>query len=93
MNDLEKFNTIKVNKLCYNCFKGDHFTSKCKSKITCFKKSFMNISRKIKGIEVRKEERKILNKIQTSKGKSKKFSQLQASPKSLQRRFLCKYYH
>ena len=32
MNDLEKFNTIKSNKLCYNCFRGDNFTSKCKSK-------------------------------------------------------------
>ena len=30
MNDLEKFNTIKANKLCCNCFQGDHFTSKCK---------------------------------------------------------------
>ena len=30
MNDLEKFNTVKANKLCYNCFQGDHFMSKCK---------------------------------------------------------------
>ena len=34
MNDLEKFNTIKSNKLCYNCFRGDNLTSKCKSKNT-----------------------------------------------------------
>ena len=32
MNDLEKLNTIKKNKLCQNCFQGDHFMSKCKSK-------------------------------------------------------------
>ena len=37
MNDLEKFKTIRANKLCFNCFQGDHFTSKCKSKNTCFK--------------------------------------------------------
>ena len=37
MNDLERFNTIKANRLCYNCFQGDHFISKCKSKNTCFK--------------------------------------------------------
>ena len=37
MNDLEKFNTLKANKLCHNCFQGDHFMSKDKSKNTCFK--------------------------------------------------------
>ena len=34
MSDLEKFNTIKTNKLCYNCFQRNHFTLKCKSKNT-----------------------------------------------------------
>ena len=37
MNDLEKFNTIKANKLCHDSFQRDHFTSRCKSKHTCFK--------------------------------------------------------
>ena len=37
MNDLEKFNTIKANKLCHDSFQRDHFTSRCKSKNTCFK--------------------------------------------------------
>ena len=39
---------------------------------------FTNISRKIKGVEVRKEEKKFPNKIQTSKGKRTKISHLQA---------------
>ena len=34
---LEKFNSVKRKKLCYNCLRDDHFTSKCKSKNTCFK--------------------------------------------------------
>ena len=37
MNDLEKLNTIKANKLCHDCFQRDHFMSRCKSKNTCFK--------------------------------------------------------
>ena len=27
-----KFHSIKERKLCYNCFKKNHFTTKCKSK-------------------------------------------------------------
>ena len=37
MTPIERFNTVKGKKLCYNCFKNDHFTKKCKSKNTCFK--------------------------------------------------------
>ena len=37
MNALEKFNAIKANKLCYTCFQGNHFVSKCKSKNKYFK--------------------------------------------------------
>ena len=37
MAPLEKFNTVKGKKLCYNCLRDDHFTSKCNSKNTCFK--------------------------------------------------------
>ena len=39
---------------------------------------FINILRQIKGIEVRKEERKLLNKTQTSKRKRTSNSHLQA---------------
>ena len=38
MAPLEKFNTVKGKKLCYNCLRDDHFTSKCNSKNTCFNK-------------------------------------------------------
>ena len=34
MAPLEKFNTVKEKKLCYNCRRDDHFTSKCKSENT-----------------------------------------------------------
>ena len=27
----------KLKRLCYNCLRDDHFTSKCESKNTCFK--------------------------------------------------------
>ena len=37
MAPLEKINTVKGKKLCYNCLRDDPFTSKCNSKITCFK--------------------------------------------------------
>ena len=37
MAPLEKFNTVKGKKLCYNRLRDDHFTSKCKSKDSCFK--------------------------------------------------------
>ena len=86
MNDLEKFNTIKANKLCYNCFQGDYFTSKCESKNTCFKndcsakhhttlhKYFTSNQRNRNN----KGRKKIQNKTQTSKGKRTKFSHLQA---------------
>ena len=33
-----RFDTAKKLKLCYNCLKKDHFTSKCKSKNSCFNK-------------------------------------------------------
>ena len=73
MNDLENFNRIKANKLC----------CKCKSKNTCLHndcsaKHHTNISHQIKVIEIGKGERKILNKIQTSKWKKTRFSHLQA---------------
>ena len=76
MNDLENINII----LYYNCFQGDYFTSKCKSENTCFKmivlqstiQPFTNISCQIKRIKVRKEERKMPNKIQTSNKKRTK---------------------
>ena len=32
----ERFDTAKKLKLCYNCLKKDHFTSKCTSKNSCF---------------------------------------------------------
>ena len=32
----ERFEMAKKNKLCYNCLKKDHFTSKCQSKNNCF---------------------------------------------------------
>ena len=32
----ERFETAKKLKLCYNCLKTEHFTSKCKSKNSCF---------------------------------------------------------
>ena len=37
MAPFEIFNTVKGKKLCYNFLRDDHFTSKCKSKNTCFK--------------------------------------------------------
>ena len=37
MPPLERFNTVKRTKLCYNCLRDDHFTSKYNSKNTCFK--------------------------------------------------------
>ena len=40
--------------------------------------NFTNISRQIKGIEIRKQERKILCKTHTSKGKKTELSHLQA---------------
>ena len=87
MNDLKKFNTIKANKLCVIIvFKEIILRQNANEKTHLSKvivlqsiiQSFRNISLQIKEIEVRKEERKILNKIQTSKGKRTKFSHLQA---------------
>ena len=37
MAPLKKISTVKGKKLCYNCLRDDHFTSKCNSKNTCFK--------------------------------------------------------
>ena len=83
MNDLKKFNTIKANKLCVIIvFKEIILRQNANEKTHLSKvivlqsiiQSFRNISLQIKEIEVRKEGRKILNKIQTSKGKRTKFS-------------------
>ena len=37
MAPLEKLNTVKGKKLCYNCLRDNHFESKCKLKHPCFK--------------------------------------------------------
>ena len=36
MDPSERFEMAKKKRLCYNCLKKDHFTSKCQSKNSCF---------------------------------------------------------
>ena len=40
MAPLEKSNSVKGKKICYNCLRDDHFTSNCNSKNTCLKQGF-----------------------------------------------------
>ena len=100
INVLEKFIAMTANKLCYNCFQGHHFSSKCKSKSTCFKNNCSAkhntalhkyfTSNQMDGIKKGKKEDPSKNS--HIKRKKKKINHLQAWRKSTERGFLYIYY-